>query len=93
MLKTLRPPALPLDVLQAFAERSYGLSGAWSPLEGERDQNYRILGAGGVSATFKVCHPAEGDAITIAGDDYELRTPETAGGGALGSRQPVSHTS
>ena len=63
MLNTLRPPALPLDALQAFAERSYGLSGVWSPLEGERDQNYRVLGAGGVSATFKVCHPAEGDAI------------------------------
>ena len=63
MLNTLRPPALPLDALQAFAERSYGLSGVWSPLEGERDQNYRVLRAGGVSATFKVCHPAEGDAI------------------------------
>ena len=63
MLNTLRPPALPLDALHAFAERSYGLSGVWSPLEGERDQNYRVLGAGGVSATFKVCHPAEGDAI------------------------------
>jgi 4-aminobutyrate aminotransferase-like enzyme len=63
MLNTLRPPALPLDVLQAFAERSYGLLGVWSPLEGERDQNYRVLCAGGESATFKVCHPAEGEAI------------------------------
>jgi len=65
MLNTLRPPALPLEVLQAFAARTYGLSGAWSALEGERDQNFRVLGADGVSATFKVCHPAEGDAILL----------------------------
>jgi 4-aminobutyrate aminotransferase-like enzyme len=65
MLDTLRPPALPLDALQAFAERSYGLSGVWSPLEGERDQNYRVLLPGGESATFKVCHPAEGEAILL----------------------------
>lgn len=63
MLNTLRPPALPLDVLEAFAERSYGLSGVWSPLEGERDQNYRVRGPDGASVVFKVCHPAEGDAI------------------------------
>ena len=84
MLNTLRPPALPLDVLQAFAQRSYGLSGVWSPLEGERDQNYRILGAGGESATFKVCHPAEGEAILecqamalehIAGSEPALPVP------------------
>ncbi|MCX7351129.1 MAG: phosphotransferase, partial [Alphaproteobacteria bacterium] len=63
MLDTLRPPALPLDVLHAFALSAYGLGGTWSPLEGERDQNYRILSSDGQSAVFKVCQPAEGIAI------------------------------
>ncbi|MCA3559727.1 MAG: aminotransferase class III-fold pyridoxal phosphate-dependent enzyme [Aestuariivirga sp.] len=63
MLDTLRPPALPLDLLQAFALEYYGLSGAWSALEGERDQNYRIKNSDGRSTVFKVCHPAEGDAV------------------------------
>ena len=63
MLDTLRPPALPLDVLHAFALSAYGLGGTWSALEGERDQNYRILSSDGQSAVFKVCQPAEGIAI------------------------------
>ena len=63
MLDSLRPPALPLDLLQAFALRAYGLTGAWSPLEGERDQNRRIASPDGYSTVFKVCQPAEGDAI------------------------------
>lgn len=63
MLDTLRPPALPLDVLQSFALEAYGVSGAWSALEGERDQNFRIKGADGRSVVFKVCHPAEGEPV------------------------------
>ena len=63
MLDTLRPPALPLDVLESFAREAYGLSGAWSALEGERDQNWRVRKADGGGAVFKVCHPAEGDAV------------------------------
>ncbi len=63
MLQTLKPPDLPLDVLQHFAARAYGLSGTWSRLEGERDQNYRIETPAGQSVVFKVCHPAEGDAV------------------------------
>jgi len=63
MLDTLRPPAVPLDVLQSFALETYGLGGAWSALEGERDQNFRIKAADGRSAVFKVCHPAEGDTV------------------------------
>lgn len=63
MLDTLRPPALPLDVLRAFARELYGLGGTWSSLEGERDQNFRIMGADGASVVFKLCHPAEGDAV------------------------------
>lgn len=96
MLDTLRPPALPLDVLQSFALEAYGLSGAWSALEGERDQNFRIKGADGRSAVFKVCHPAEGDPVLqcqaealehIAETDPSLPVPRlirTRGGGMLG---------
>ncbi len=63
MLKTLRPPELPLEALSAFAVAAYGISGAWSRLEGERDQNFRISHAGGGSVVFKLCHPAEGDDV------------------------------
>jgi 4-aminobutyrate aminotransferase-like enzyme/aminoglycoside phosphotransferase (APT) family kinase protein len=96
MLDTLRPPALPLDVLQAFARDTYGLSGDWSALEGERDQNCRIVAADGSSAVFKVCHPAEGDAVLqcqaealehIADADPALPVPRlvrTRGGELLG---------
>ena len=97
MLDTLRPPALPLDVLQAFARKVYALGGAWSPLEGERDQNYRVAGADGHSAVFKICQPAEGDAVLqcqaevfehIAETDPSLPVPRlvrTRGGDLLGS--------
>ena len=65
MLKTLRPPELPLDALKRFAAKAYGLDGAWTRLEGERDQNFRIaLGAHG-SVVFKLCHPAEGEDILL----------------------------
>jgi 4-aminobutyrate aminotransferase-like enzyme/aminoglycoside phosphotransferase (APT) family kinase protein len=65
MLKTLRPPELPLDVLTRFASRAYGLDGAWTRLEGERDQNFRVTPAAGGSAVFKLCHPAEGEGILL----------------------------
>lgn len=96
MLDTLRPPALPLDVLQAFARDAYGLGGAWSVLEGERDQNWRVQAADGGSAVFKVCHPAEGDAVLqcqaealehIADSDPSLPVPRlirTRDGAMLG---------
>jgi 4-aminobutyrate aminotransferase-like enzyme/Ser/Thr protein kinase RdoA (MazF antagonist) len=63
MLDSLRPPEVPLPVLEAFAAEAYGLSGQWSRLEGERDLNHRILLAGGGSVVFKLCQPAEGTAI------------------------------
>lgn len=63
MHRTLSPPDLPLDVLQTFAARTYGISGSWTRLEGERDQNYRVETAAGRSVVFKICHPAEGDAV------------------------------
>ena len=66
MLKSLKPPAVPLHVLSQFARAAYGLEGQWSRLEGERDQNFRVTEAGGKTWVFKVCHPAEGEAIMAA---------------------------
>lgn len=63
MLSTLRPPALPQDVLKKFADSTFGLKGQWSVLDGERDQNFRVTAADGSRFVFKVCHPDEGGAI------------------------------
>lgn len=63
MLKTLMPPAIPLEVVQAFVEKAYGVAGAWARLEGERDQNFRISPAGAPGVVLKVCNPAEGEAV------------------------------
>jgi 4-aminobutyrate aminotransferase-like enzyme/aminoglycoside phosphotransferase (APT) family kinase protein len=63
MLKTLRPPELPLHSLRHFATKAYGLDGAWTRLEGERDQNFRVDPVGHGSVVFKLCHPAEGEDI------------------------------
>ncbi len=66
MLKSLTPPAVPLTVLGDFARTVYGLAGQWSRLEGERDQNLKVTEANGKAWVFKVCHPAEGEAIMAA---------------------------
>ncbi len=96
MLKTLRPPELPLDALTLFAAKAYGLDGRWSRLEGERDQNFRIAFERGGSVVFKLCHPDEGEAILrcqaealehIALAEPELPVPRlrrTLGGDLLG---------
>ncbi|WP_421695583.1 aminotransferase class III-fold pyridoxal phosphate-dependent enzyme [Aestuariivirga sp.] len=65
MLKSLTPPALPLEVLQSFAASTYGLAGVWTKLEGERDQNYKVTAADGSGAVFKLCQPVEGEAILV----------------------------
>ncbi len=84
MLSTLTPPDLPPTVLERFAAETYGLAGQWSPLEGERDQNFRLTDAGGARWVFKVCHPDEGLGVLrcqaellehIAAVDPELPVP------------------
>lgn len=60
MTGTLRPPVLPRDVLAAFAARTYGIDGDWIPLQGERDQNFRVSTPVAGSFVFKLCNPAEG---------------------------------
>ncbi|MCB1380439.1 MAG: aminotransferase class III-fold pyridoxal phosphate-dependent enzyme [Alphaproteobacteria bacterium] len=60
MLNNLRPPDLPLELLRSLAQESYGLSGQWTRLEGERDQNYRVVAENGITWVFKACNPDEG---------------------------------
>ena len=96
MLKSLTPPNLPLVVLQKFAAETYDLSGVWTKLEGERDQNYKVTANDGHGAVFKLCQPLEGEAILacqaealehIAAVDPALPVPRllrTCEGGLLG---------
>jgi 4-aminobutyrate aminotransferase-like enzyme/aminoglycoside phosphotransferase (APT) family kinase protein len=60
MLKTLKPPALALADIQEFTRETYGLTGRWTPLAGERDQNFHVVEDGGDSWTLKMCNPNEG---------------------------------
>ena len=96
MLTTLHPPALPEAAIIAFAAKAYGISGDWSRLEGERDQNFRVnMGSRG-SVVFKVCQPLEGDEVLqcqaealehIAMADPSMPVPRlvrTSGGDRLG---------
>jgi 4-aminobutyrate aminotransferase-like enzyme/aminoglycoside phosphotransferase (APT) family kinase protein len=85
MFDSLQPPDVPLDVLQAFALRHYGLKGSWKRLNGERDQNYLVAEESGASWLFKVCNPHEGFAIAecqvaalehISKTDHELPVPQ-----------------
>ena len=68
-LSSFTPPTVPPAVLGDFARTVYGLAGQWSRLEGERDQNFKVTGVDGKSWVFKVCHPAEGEAIMAAQAD------------------------
>lgn len=60
MLNTLFPPRIPRDVVERFAASQFALDGEWSPLDGERDQNFRIRTGAGTSWVMKVCNPDEG---------------------------------
>lgn len=53
------PPRLPLDEVRQLALRNYGVEGEYSPLEGERDQNYRIRASDGRQFVFKISGSSE----------------------------------
>ena len=63
ILKNLLPPEIPADILSAFAEAQFGLTGTWNRLSGERDQNFRVIDAAGDEWVFKLCNPHEDAAI------------------------------
>jgi 4-aminobutyrate aminotransferase-like enzyme len=55
----LLPPDIPLAVIEDFTARHYGLSGSWTRLAGERDQNFRLVTATSETWTIKICNPGE----------------------------------
>ena len=63
MLDTLKPPGVPDEACQRLAADAYGLAGQWSRIEGERDQNHRVVADDGTQWVFKLCNPDEGDDI------------------------------
>ena len=58
-LTSLKPPEIRADMLRGFVKSVHGIDGAWSRLDGERDQNFRIVDASGAAWVFKVCNPHE----------------------------------
>ncbi|MEO6608720.1 MAG: aminotransferase class III-fold pyridoxal phosphate-dependent enzyme [Aestuariivirga sp.] len=54
---------MPHDILVAFAKDAYDLTGAWSNLSGERDQNFRVSDDRGAVWLFKLCNPRESAGI------------------------------
>src|SRR5688572_27981490 len=55
------PARLPLDRLVAIAREHWGISGEFTPLEGERDQNHRVTAADGASYVLKVSAAGESE--------------------------------
>ncbi len=53
------PPCLPLEQVRQLALLHYGVEGDYSPLEGERDQNYRIRASDGRQFVFKISGSSE----------------------------------
>jgi 4-aminobutyrate aminotransferase-like enzyme len=78
-----QPPRVPLSAIRKAVAASYRLEGEFTPLDGERDQNHRLVTPAG-SFVIKVCNPAEGHSIVdcqlkalehIADVDPELPVP------------------
>ncbi|MCT9826620.1 aminotransferase class III-fold pyridoxal phosphate-dependent enzyme [Pseudomonas veronii] len=63
ILQNLQPPEVPLGILSTFAAEQFGLSGDWTPLVGERDQNFRVTDADGIQWVFRLCNPHENTSI------------------------------
>ncbi len=58
------PPSFSAGQVAAFARRHYGLVGELSPLDSERDQNFRLTEAGGTAWVVKIANAAEA-AVTL----------------------------
>ena len=55
------PARLPLDRLVDLAREHWGITGDFTPLEGERDQNLRVTAADGASYVLKVSAAGESE--------------------------------
>jgi 4-aminobutyrate aminotransferase-like enzyme len=58
-VQQLVPPEIGPSTLEEFLRRNYGLTGEWTRLDGERDQNFHIRDESGRDWTFKVCNDCE----------------------------------
>src|SRR5262245_8617510 len=56
---TTLPPTFNAEEVAAIAAGQYGLTGAWKPLDSERDQNFRLTETDGTSWVLKVANAAE----------------------------------
>lgn len=83
------PPSFSLQRLQELAAKRFGITGRFSRLEGERDQNCRITTADGQSFVLKVSSVGEDPSVVdfqvqalmhIAGRDATLPVPRMVRG-------------
>lgn len=58
------PPDFPVELIAAHVAREYGLEGSWQPLDGERDQNLRLLTPDRKAFVVKIAGPDEDPSIT-----------------------------
>ena len=59
---TTLPPALAPDVIAVIVRNLYGLAGTLTPLDSERDQNFRVTEDDGTSWVLKIANQAEDSA-------------------------------
>ena len=59
MLDSLTPPSFTLADIRRAAMTHFGLAGTWTPLEGERDQNFKVVDNAGGVHVFKLCNGRE----------------------------------
>jgi Ser/Thr protein kinase RdoA (MazF antagonist) len=56
-------PAFSIDEAQTAAEQLFGVAGTATPLDSERDQNFRIATAGDGAFVLKIANPGEDHAV------------------------------
>ena len=57
------PPTLSVEILSQFLRERFNVSGEFKPLDGERDQNFRVTGSDGERYILKVASPVEDAAL------------------------------
>ena len=65
-------PNFSAEQVKDFADRLYGLTGKISPLESERDQNFRIITETGDQFVIKIANSAENPSVI----DMQLKAME-----------------
>jgi 4-aminobutyrate aminotransferase-like enzyme/Ser/Thr protein kinase RdoA (MazF antagonist) len=53
------PPLLELEVVRQVLRKSFGIEGSLTPLDGERDQNFRVDAGAGQRFVLKISNPAD----------------------------------